>query len=268
MDVKLHTFLTSALKGNELYASYCGRLHIRRKDSQAPKTQCMFFPRIEPLPSSHQPTTFRLNCYGSNLLLLALQLSVSFGLLNNSLPCFSIHSHLIPAPNPHFFQTSSSHLNLVLPILLIAIGLHSVIIIIVTVLSVSIFTIYSIHLILCAFIYITISVCLISKSISSLLLIFQLTSCFFNGPHIYLITLLSNTLHCCSLMTVHIKRPNFNHILMRCPADLGTYRRPVGFVVDRAELGQVFFRVRRFALIHSFIHSFIHSSPTLQCLIN
>jgi hypothetical protein len=54
-------------------------------------------------------------------------------------------------------------------------------------------------------------------------------------------------------MTVHIKRPNFNHILKRCPADLGTYRRPVGFVVDRGELGQVFFRVRRFALIHSFI---------------
>lgn len=35
MDVKLHTFLTSEVEGNELYASYYSRnVQIRRKDSQ------------------------------------------------------------------------------------------------------------------------------------------------------------------------------------------------------------------------------------------
>jgi hypothetical protein len=41
------------------------------------------------------------------LLLLALQLFESFGLLNNSLPRFSIHSHLIPIMNLHFSQIRS-----------------------------------------------------------------------------------------------------------------------------------------------------------------
>jgi hypothetical protein len=34
VDAQLHTFLTSAIEGNELYASYCRTVQIRRKDSQ------------------------------------------------------------------------------------------------------------------------------------------------------------------------------------------------------------------------------------------
>jgi hypothetical protein len=40
------------------------------------------------------------------LLLLALQFCMSYGLLNNSLPGFSIHSHLTPIPN-HLSQMLS-----------------------------------------------------------------------------------------------------------------------------------------------------------------
>jgi len=40
-------------------------------------------------------------------LLLALQLLMSSGLLNNSLPCFSFHSNLTRIPNPHFSQIFS-----------------------------------------------------------------------------------------------------------------------------------------------------------------
>ena len=65
-----------------------------------------------------------------------------------------------------------------------------------------------------------------------------------------------------------LRRPNFNHTLEPCPADLGTYRSPVEFEVDRAELAQVLLRVRPFSLIHSSVHSFIHSPQTLQYLIN
>ena len=39
------------------------------------------------------------------LLLMTLQLFMSFGLLNSSHPCFYIHSHLTPVLNPH-----SSHI--------------------------------------------------------------------------------------------------------------------------------------------------------------
>ena len=61
------------------------------------------------------------------LLLLSLRLCVSSGLLNSSLPRFSIHSRLIPILNfifPRSTLTSSSHPNLGLPILT-TIGLHS-----------------------------------------------------------------------------------------------------------------------------------------------
>lgn len=60
--------------------------------------------------------------------------------------------------------------------------------------------------------------------------------------------------HPVTFLTEPLRRPNFNHTLERCPTDLGTYRIPVEFEVDRAELGQVLLRVRRFSLIHSFIH--------------
>jgi len=89
------------------------------------------------------------------LLLLVLQLFVSFGLLNSSLPCFSIHRHLAQFSIfifSRFALTSSSHHHLGLSILLTAIGLHSVILF--TVHSLSIFTICQTHPILCAFIYI------------------------------------------------------------------------------------------------------------------
>jgi hypothetical protein len=131
------------------------------------------------------------------LLLLVLQLSVSCGLLNNSLPCFSIHRHLTQFwvfIFSRFALTSSSHLHLGLPILLTAIGLRSVILY--TLLSLPIFTIFPTHLILCAFIYLTIPVCLISNYISSLVFILQLPSWLFIGLYIFLITCLSNTLHC------------------------------------------------------------------------
>ena len=66
---------------------------------------------------------------------------------------------------PRSTLSLSSHLNLGLPTLLTAIGLHSVILF--NFLSLSILTICPIHHILCAVIYLTISACLISKSISS-----------------------------------------------------------------------------------------------------
>ena len=66
---------------------------------------------------------------------------------------------------PRSTLTLSSHLDLGLPTLLTAIGLHSVILF--TSLSLSILTICPIHHILCAIIYLTTSACLISKSISS-----------------------------------------------------------------------------------------------------
>jgi hypothetical protein len=62
------------------------------------------------------------------LLLLPLRLFVTSGLLNRSLRRFSIHSHLTPILNfifPRSALTSSSHLNLGLPVLT-TIGLHSV----------------------------------------------------------------------------------------------------------------------------------------------
>jgi hypothetical protein len=99
--------------------------------------------------------------------LLALQFFVRFGLLNSSLPCFFIHSHFTPILNLYFSQirlTLPSYLNLGLPTLLPAFGLPSVILF--TSLSLSILTICPIHHILCAVIYLTISACLISKSIS------------------------------------------------------------------------------------------------------
>ena len=110
-------------------------------------------------------------------LLLALQLSVIFGLLSNSLPCVSIRSHLTPILNLHFPRsvvTSSSHLHLALPILLIAGGLYSVFLF--TILSLSVLAVCPIHLILCGFIYPTLSACLISKSGYSLVVTLQLPS--------------------------------------------------------------------------------------------
>ena len=110
-------------------------------------------------------------------LLLALQLFVSFGLLSSSLPCFAIHSHLTPILNLYFPRsvvTSSSHLHLAVPILLTAGGLHCVFLF--TVLSLSILAICPTHLILCGFIYPTLSACLISKSGYSFVLIYQLPS--------------------------------------------------------------------------------------------
>ena len=93
---------------------------------------------------------------------------------------------LTPILNLHFSQILSDiiHLNLSLPILPTADGLHSVILF--TILSISILTICSTHLILCAFIHLT--VCLIHKSISSLVPILQLPPWFFIWPHIFLIT--------------------------------------------------------------------------------
>lgn len=85
---------------------------------------------------------------------------------------------------PRSTLTSSSYPNLGLPILLTAIGLHSVILF--SILSLSILTICPIHLILCAFIYLTISACLISRSISSLVLIVQFPSWVFIGLCIFL----------------------------------------------------------------------------------
>ena len=83
------------------------------------------------------------------------------------LPCFSIYSHLTPILYfifPSSALTSPSHLKLHLPILLTAIGLHSIILF--TVSSLSSLTICPVHLILCAFMNLTTSACLISKSIS------------------------------------------------------------------------------------------------------
>ena len=137
------------------------------------------------------------------LLLLVLQLFVSFGLLNNCLPCFSIHRHLTQFwifIYSRFALTSSSHLHLGLSILVTAIGLSSVILF--TVHSLSIFTICPTHHIFCAFIYLTISARLISKYISSLVLILQLPSWLFIGLYMFLITCLSNALDCCSYMSL------------------------------------------------------------------
>ena len=77
---------------------------------------------------------------------------------------------------PRSPTTLSSHLNLSVPALLTANVLHSVTLF--TVLSLSILTICPIHLILCAFIYLTVSACLIRKPISSLVLILQPQSWF------------------------------------------------------------------------------------------
>jgi hypothetical protein len=44
---------------------------------------------------------------GITHLLLTLHLFMIFGLLNNSLPCFSIHNHLTPILNLHFSQILS-----------------------------------------------------------------------------------------------------------------------------------------------------------------
>jgi hypothetical protein len=113
---------------------------------------------------------------------LALQSFVDFGLLSSSLPCFTIHSHFTPIPSLHFSQnspTSSFQLNLGLPILLNKIGLHSAVLF--TALYLPILTICTIHLIPCAFMYLTTFACLISKSISSLVFILQFPSRFLLG---------------------------------------------------------------------------------------
>ena len=75
--------------------------------------------------------------------------------------------------------TLSSHLNLSLPAILTATVLHNLTLFIA--LSLSILTICPTNLILCAFIYLTTCACLISKSISSLVLILQLPSSFLLG---------------------------------------------------------------------------------------
>lgn len=116
------------------------------------------------------------------LLLLALQLFVSFGLLNSSLPRFSIHNHPIPILNLHFSHTRS---DIILPSIYQSFLLQLVsTVTLLTVLSLSVLTIYPTRLILCAFIYLTTSACLISKSISLLVLILQLPSWFFIEPYI------------------------------------------------------------------------------------
>ena len=48
---------------------------------------------------------------GITRLLLALHLFMIFGLLNNSLPCFSVHSHLTPILNLHFSQILSDKIH-------------------------------------------------------------------------------------------------------------------------------------------------------------
>ena len=104
---------------------------------------------------------------------------LSFGLLNNFLLWLSIHSHLSPIfIFPRSPLTLSSHLNLSVPAFLIATVLHSVTLF--TILSLPILTICPTHLIHCAFIYLT--VCLISKSISSLVLILQTTTPWLYSP--------------------------------------------------------------------------------------
>jgi hypothetical protein len=86
---------------------------------------------IKDVTARHSITTSTCTTRSSqkgSLLLLSLRLFVSSGLLNRSLPCFSIHSRLTPFLNfifPRSAMTSSSHLNLGLPILT-TIGLHSV----------------------------------------------------------------------------------------------------------------------------------------------
>ena len=95
--------------------------------------------------------------------------------------------------------SSSSHINLALPILPTAVGLHPLILF--AVFSLSILTICPFHLIHCARLYLNISAWLISKPFSSLVFILQLSSRFFIGPFIFLFTFLSNTLNFCSLMS-------------------------------------------------------------------
>jgi len=103
-------------------------------------------------------------------------------------------------------HTSSSHFILGLPTLLTATGLHSVTLF--TVISLSILTICPIRLILSVFIYLTVSACLINKSFSSLVLIHQLTSWFFIGSCIFLITFLSNTITYCSCRSFSTQIPH------------------------------------------------------------
>lgn len=75
---------------------------------------------------------------------------------------------------PRSCLISTSHLNLNLPILFTAIGLHSVDI----VLSLSSLTICPIHVVLCAFAYLILSACWISKPLSSLFLFLEHRSWF------------------------------------------------------------------------------------------
>jgi len=62
VDVKLHTFLTSAVEGNELYASYCSIVQIRRKDSQGlvgyKNRNGRSFQASNPHQSNRHPVTF------------------------------------------------------------------------------------------------------------------------------------------------------------------------------------------------------------------
>jgi len=98
-------------------------------------TSCYFIPHflqhisVRTDPSSRR-TTLRELCRIHDQILLhwAQQPFISFGLLNNSIPCLYIYSHLTLIPNfnsSKTFLTSSSHLNLDLPILLTAFHLHS-----------------------------------------------------------------------------------------------------------------------------------------------
>jgi hypothetical protein len=82
---------------------------------------------------------------------------------------------------PRSFVTSPAYLNLCLPVVLTMNGLHSATLVIVP--SLPNFTICLIHFILCVFIYVTVSECLISQSIFLLVPILQLFYVIFNTEH-------------------------------------------------------------------------------------
>ena len=109
----------------------------------------------------------------------------------------------------------SSYPYLGLPNFLTALRLHSLILL--TVLFSSILTICQTHFILCVFIRLTTSASLVSKSISSLILILHLPSWFWIGPCILLVTPVSNNLNYCSCMcfTTEVSHPYVTTSLTR-----------------------------------------------------
>ena len=115
--------------------------------------------------SSGDHIQFNGGLWWRSLLLLELQICGSTILLHASLS-IAILLQFWTFILPRSSLISSSYLNLGVPILLTAIGLHSVTLL--TALSLSILTICPICLILCALVYRTVATCLDSKSISGL----------------------------------------------------------------------------------------------------